>query len=90
MTEAVATPPVETKDDVAAVLAVAMQLPLNDRAKIAQQLLATLDGEGGDSEEVAAAWREESQRRYQQIKDGTAVLFDADEVMREARRLVTP
>ena len=35
------------------------------------------------SEEIDAAWEQEIGRRLQSIKDGTAVLHDHDDVMRE-------
>jgi hypothetical protein len=39
-------------------------------------------------EEIDAAWEQEIVRRLQSIKDGTAVLHDHDDVMRELDEIV--
>lgn len=85
MAEAVATPATDPID-ATALLAVALKLPREDRAKIAEGLLVSLDE--SDTAGVAIAWREESRRRLEQIKDGTAVLHDGVDVLKEARQLV--
>ena len=39
-------------------------------------------------EEIDAAWEQEIVRRLQSLKDGTAVLHDHDDVMRELDEIV--
>lgn len=39
-------------------------------------------------EEIDAAWEQEILRRLQSVKDGTAVLHDHDDVMRELDEIV--
>jgi hypothetical protein len=53
-------------------------------------LRAKLDELDDDApqEEIDAAWEQEIGRRLQSIKDGTAVLHDHDDVMRELDEIV--
>jgi hypothetical protein len=53
-------------------------------------LRAKLDELDDDTpqEEIDAAWEQEIARRLQSIKDGTAVLHDHDDVMRELDEIV--
>jgi hypothetical protein len=53
-------------------------------------LRAKLDELDDDTpqEEIDAAWEQEIARRLQRIKDGTAVLHDHDDVMRELDEIV--
>ena len=47
----------------------AMTLPLDERARLAEELLASLDEK---EDEVEAAWAAEIQRRAQEVREGTA------------------
>lgn len=60
-------------------------LPPDDRALLAEELLASLqdDAESG----VDAAWHEEIKRRLQQVQKGAVALTSAQEVHAQARRL---
>jgi putative addiction module component (TIGR02574 family) len=71
-----------TTDDV---ISAALALPLEERAKLAQELIRSLEEGHGD---VEAAWAEEIARRAREVSDGTVELIDWD-VAREriARRL---
>jgi putative addiction module component (TIGR02574 family) len=58
-------------------------LPVQDRALLAQHLIASIDpGEDIDAE---AAWLEEAERRYQAYRQGTLSTKPADQVFREAK-----
>lgn len=63
----------------------ARTLPPEDRALLAEELLASLqdDPESG----VDAAWDVEIKRRLEQVSDGTAKLIPSEEVHAQARRL---
>ncbi len=61
----------------------AMSLPVDDRAKLARELIISLD-DCIDSN-VDNAWEEEISRRVQEIKDGTAKGKPAEEVLSEIR-----
>ncbi len=61
----------------------ALSLPEDDRAKLAHELIMSLD-EGIDSD-VDNAWEAEISRRVQEIKDGTAKGRHAEEVLSEIR-----
>lgn len=67
-------------------LAQALQLPKEQRLRLADQLLDSV-GEYSetDDDELDPELREELERRLKSIEDGTAVLLDGDEVMRELR-----
>jgi hypothetical protein len=60
-----------SRDDL---LAAALSLPTEERARIAHELLVSLD-EGSD-ENAAEAWLTEIMRRLKEVDDGTAVLED--------------
>ena len=64
----------------------ARALPPEDRARLAEELLASLH-EKGDSG-VEAAWDEEIRRRIAEIESGTAKLIPADEVFAEIRQML--
>ena len=53
--------------DVTKLLQEAMTLPLDERARLAEELLASLDEMEHD---VEAAWAAEIQRRAQEVRDG--------------------
>lgn len=63
----------------------ARALPPEDRALLAEELLASLQDnlESG----VDAAWDVEIKRRLEQVQDGTATLTSSEEVRAQARRL---
>lgn len=63
----------------------ARSLSTIDRARLAEEILASLDGEPDD--DVERAWDLEIQGRLQQVKDGTATLVSADEVHAQARQI---
>ncbi len=63
----------------------ARALPAEDRVRLAEELLATV--QEADAE-VEAAWEEEIKRRIAEIDSGTAKLVPADEVFAEIRRLL--
>lgn len=66
------------------VLEEAMQLEPGSRAMIAETLLESLDFE--EDVKVSQAWREEIQRRCEQIDRGEVELIDSDTVMAELRK----
>ncbi len=59
----------------------ALQLPLEDRSRLASRLLESLD----DDAEVSPEWLEEIRRRVKEVKDGTAKMVPHDEVMANVR-----
>ncbi len=63
----------------------ARALSPEDRALLAEELLASLQDDG--EQEVDAAWDTEIARRLGQVKNGTATLIPAEEVHAQARRL---
>ena len=63
----------------------ARTLPPEDRARLAEDLLASLQE---DSEtEAEAAWDIEIERRVSEVRAGTARLIPAEDVHAEARRI---
>ena len=68
------------------VLETALKLPKEQRLRLADQLWRSVDGEEGrEPIELDPNLREELVRRLKKIEDGTAVLLDGNEVMRELR-----
>ena len=63
----------------------ALALRPEERVRLAQQLLATVQQEDA---EVEAAWDEELKRRIAEIDAGTARLIPAEDVFAEIRRLI--
>jgi putative addiction module component (TIGR02574 family) len=63
----------------------ARALPAEDRVRLAEELLATVQEVDA---EVEAAWEDEIRRRIAEIDSGTAKLIPADEVFAEVRRLL--
>jgi putative addiction module component (TIGR02574 family) len=61
----------------------ALELPKEQRLRLADQLLDSVEGDG--HLELDTELRDELVRRLKMIEDGTAVLLDGDEVMRELR-----
>ncbi len=66
------------------ILEEAMHLEPSTRALIAETLLESLDFE--EDFEISQAWREEIQRRCEQIDRGEVELIDSDTVMAELRK----
>ncbi len=61
-------------------------LPPEDRARLAEELLASL--EENPSSEVDAAWDAEIQRRIAEVEAGTAELVPAEEVFARVRQIL--
>lgn len=59
----------------------ALQLPLEDRSRLASRLLESLD----DEDDVSPEWLEEIRRRVKEINDGTAKMVPHDEVLANVR-----
>jgi putative addiction module component (TIGR02574 family) len=64
----------------------ALKLPAEDRARLARELLDSLDEL--PPEELAHLWLEEASRRAAQIDAGEIALVSAEEVDRKARALL--
>lgn len=65
------------------ILSRALQLTLDERAALAQQLLASLD-----RDEVAEAWAELSVHRYRQITTSDVETVSAEDAIADARRAI--
>lgn len=61
----------------------AMTLPERERAKLAHDLVASLDGPA--ELDIAEAWDKEICRRINNIESGETELLDADEAIARAR-----
>jgi Putative addiction module component len=72
-------------DPVAELVERGKSLSPEDRARLVDLLLETL--EGASTPGVEAAWRTELRSRISAYERGEAVLYDADEVIAEATRL---
>ena len=64
----------------------AKTLPPEDRARLAEELLESLELE--PDLEVEAAWDREIERRVAEVEAGTAKLIAAEDVHAEARRII--
>ena len=62
----------------------ARSLAPEDRARLAEELLASLEGD--QEPEVDAAWDEEVRKRIAEIEGGAVKLLPADEVFARVRR----
>ena len=71
--------------DLAEILRSALSLSVNDRAALADRLLASLDEL--DEEEAERLWAEEAQRRFEEYRAGRVVPVEAQEVAKKAERL---
>lgn len=58
-------------------------LAVADRDRLLRDLLADLDGKKDPG--VEAAWLEEAQKRYEELRSGKVKSVPADEVIRKAR-----
>lgn len=70
-------------DPVADLSAQAQALSPEDRARLAEELLASLDPHHG---EVESAWDEELRRRIDDLERGTVPLVPAEEAFAQVRR----
>jgi restriction endonuclease Mrr len=64
----------------------ALSLPPANRAKLAHELLESLDALS--SEELQALWVEEAERRAREVDSGAVRLVPGPEVSRKARALL--
>lgn len=63
-----------------------MKLPVEDRAHLAEHLIASLDNI--DDSECERLWVEEAERRYQQYKKGKISARSAGDALRDARTAI--
>ncbi len=63
----------------------ARTLPPEERAQLAEELLASL--QGFQSIEIETAWDSEILRRLDEVERGVAILIPAEDVFAEARRI---
>lgn len=63
----------------------ALELPPEERVRLAEKLLATVHEV---DTEVEAAWDQEIQRRLAEIDNGTATLIPAEDVFAEVHRIL--
>jgi putative addiction module component (TIGR02574 family) len=64
----------------------ALELPVRERARLAQRLIASLDDDSAeDPAEVERAWEEEIRRRVAEIDAGGAELIPAEQALAELR-----
>lgn len=75
-----------SKAELEALRNAALALSETERAKLAKDLVASLDG---PNEDVAMAWDIEICRRINEIEAGTAQLLDVDDVLSRARARLT-
>lgn len=61
----------------------ALKLSNQERAELARVLLISLDD--GEDEAVEAAWMEEAERRYRELKSGAVEAIPSEQVLTEAR-----
>jgi putative addiction module component (TIGR02574 family) len=58
-----------------------MKLSTDDRARIARELLRSLDD--AEDSDASAAWEQEVRRRSASVADGSAQLIDGEEVLKD-------
>lgn len=61
----------------------AMKLPLRDRVRLAQRLVASLDDQIEPG--VEALWMAEAERRFEELRSGKVAGIDAAEAFKNAR-----
>ena len=61
----------------------ALKLPSHERARLAEQLISSLDEE--EDPEAERLWVEEAERRYKEYREGKVKAKPADLVFKEAR-----
>jgi putative addiction module component (TIGR02574 family) len=59
----------------------ALKLPPHERARLAELLIASLDEE----DEIARAWADEAERRYEELRSGAVQPIPAEEVFNKLR-----
>ena len=64
----------------------ARSLPAEDRARLAEDLLSSLQEDADPA--IEAAWDSEIRRRLDEVEAGTAKLIPAAEVFAEVRRML--
>jgi len=72
-----------TPDNFEEILGAAFSLPPDERAILAEHLLASLDGPY--QEQIDAAWAEEAERRMREIDEGKVEAIDGELVMQKLR-----
>jgi hypothetical protein len=72
--------------DLNEILKGALSLPIEDRAALADRLLASLDEL--DEQEAERLWADEAQRRLEELRAGRAVASDSQAVAEKASRLL--
>jgi putative addiction module component (TIGR02574 family) len=65
----------------------AMKLPVRDRVRLAQQLVATIeaDTETSTEKEIEELWFAEAERRLEELRSGTVQGISGEEAFRNAR-----
>jgi putative addiction module component (TIGR02574 family) len=58
-----------------------LKLPSHERARVAELLISSLDEE----DEIAAAWADEAERRYQELLSGEVEAIPAEDVLARVR-----
>ena len=58
-----------------------LKLPSRERARLAEVLIASLDEE----DEIAQAWSDEAERRYEELRSGRTKGIPAEEVFARVR-----
>lgn len=61
-----------------------LSLPQEERARLAHELIVSLDKDEQTEEDVEAAWLEETKRRDAEIERGEVRAIPADEALRRA------
>jgi putative addiction module component (TIGR02574 family) len=68
----------------------ALRLPPEDRARLAVQLLASLEGDVESPEEIEKLWLAEAERRFRELRDGVVEGIPAGEVFAQLRTKLRP
>jgi putative addiction module component (TIGR02574 family) len=63
----------------------ALQLPAEDRARLAVRLLSSLEETTESPEEIEKLWVAEAERRFQELRDGVVQGIPARDVFAELR-----
>lgn len=61
-----------------------LKLPSHERARLAEVLIASLDEE----DEIARAWADEAERRYEELRSGAVKGIAAEEVFARIREQI--
>jgi len=67
-----------TREDIEAA---ALQPPEGERARLAEVLIASLD----EVDEIAVAWADEAERRFEELRSGSVKAVPADEALERIR-----